>query len=446
MMRRSSSSSMRSSSVDMVAAASHAVLGAAAGASEGARKSPRIAGRRACSAPASASVAREPCVVARPRSIDRDSIDRSAAVHAAFASARANFRRHAPERGRRAPPTCRASRSSSTARAPTAARSSRCPAPSTSCSSSSQKFSTDGTAVRGQALYARRLRGGGDRGDRARRDDRSRGGGRGICAGGLLDAVEAPVILDDTDGRVDIVARVNGRRADAAADEHAAAGGRRDCEPRVVRHDGAARDDAAAGCCTARRDAAAARGDAASPVHREASWLHLTVLQAAPLVVQRDEAGGRRMYSMQQLNLPSEREKITDMLREGEEDAEYLLRDRDDRQPAPRGDDGRQRAPLLGPWQRSFSFLRGRLGRVARADAVAAAVNLRARRSGRQAASARQPPPRLPVRVPLAGRRQSLEKLGVPHVIAVQSSAQILDAAAVAFTRHLYLALPPGTR
>ena len=37
-------------------------------------------------------------------------------------------------------------------------------------------------------------------------------------------------------------------------------------------------------------------------------------------------------------------------------------------------------------------------------------------------------------------------KLGVPHVIAVQSSAKLEDAAAVAFTRHLYLALAGGKR
>ena len=35
-------------------------------------------------------------------------------------------------------------------------------------------------------------------------------------------------------------------------------------------------------------------------------------------------------------------------------------------------------------------------------------------------------------------------KLGVPHVIAVQSSAKLEDQAAVKFTRHLYLALAGG--
>ena len=180
------------------------------------------------------------------------------------------------------------------------------------------------------------------------------------------------------------------------------------------------------------------------PVHREASRLHLTVLQAAPLVVQRDEAGGRRMYSMQQLNLPSEREKITDMLREARKTLNISFEIA--------ATDNLRRVVTTGATVLHYSG-HGNENFLSFEDGSGASHELTP--SLLQSTCGHEDPDGK-LRAPDSLRlvflcachsqvaAKALEKLGVPHVIAVQSSAQILDAAAVAFTRHLYLALAAG--
>mmetsp|Transcript_32209 Transcript_32209/g.104195 ORF Transcript_32209/g.104195 Transcript_32209/m.104195 type:complete len:535 (+) Transcript_32209:129-1733(+) len=165
--------------------------------------------------------------------------------------------------------------------------------------------------------------------------------------------------------------------------------------------------------------------------------LHLTMLQAAPLVTSRGSDGA--VHPLPQLNLLSEREKLSEMLSHASKALDIAFEIATT--------DNLRRVCTTGATVLHYSG-HGEESYLSFEDGSGASHELTPQLLASTCAAADGAAPPLRLVFVCACHSQpaaaAFARMGVPHVVAVASSALLLDAAAVSFTKHFYLALATG--